>query len=43
VFGKVESGMDIVTRIDEMAKKYGTRDGKVPSDKRVVVIKCGTV
>jgi hypothetical protein len=25
------------------AEKSGSKDGKVPSDKRVVVIKCGTV
>ncbi|KAK1927788.1 peptidyl-prolyl cis-trans isomerase C, mitochondrial precursor (PPI-III) [Papiliotrema laurentii] len=39
VFGEVVSGMDVV----KAAEKVGSKDGKVSSDKRVVVIKCGTV
>lgn len=39
VFGEVVNGMDIVKAVE----KIGTRDGKVPSDKKVVVSKCGTV
>jgi hypothetical protein len=31
--------MEVVKAIE----KVGSRDGKVPSDKKVVVIKCGSV
>ncbi|CAD6575222.1 MAG: Peptidyl-prolyl cis-trans isomerase [Tremellales sp. Tagirdzhanova-0007] len=39
VFGEVVEGMDAVKAIE----KVGSKDGKVPSDKKVVVTKCGTV
>lgn len=39
VFGEVVSGMEVV----KASEKVGSKDGKVSSDKRVVVIKCGTV
>ncbi|ORX35355.1 peptidyl-prolyl cis-trans isomerase C, mitochondrial precursor (PPI-III) [Kockovaella imperatae] len=39
VFGEVMEGMDVVQAIE----KVGSKDGKVPSDKKPVVTKCGTV
>jgi peptidylprolyl isomerase len=39
VFGEVVSGLDVVKAVE----KTGSRDGKVPSDKKAVVKACGTV
>jgi cyclophilin family peptidyl-prolyl cis-trans isomerase len=39
VFGEVVEGMDVVKAIE----RGGSKDGKVSSDKRAVVIKCGIV
>ena len=41
VFGEVVNGMDVVKAIEKVGSR--DKDGKVPSDKKVVIINCGTV
>lgn len=41
VFGEVISGMEVVKLIEKAGDK-NSKNGKAPSDKKVVVIKCGT-
>ena len=39
VFGEVVEGMDVIKAVE----KVGSKDGKVASDKKSVIMKCGTV
>lgn len=39
IFGEVVEGMDVVKAVE----KVGSKDGKVSSDKKPVITKCGVV